>query len=153
MNIQPLRKGAELCLSALCLTPDDAKLVRGCVNRYSMPHTFSKQLKWAGFRIANLFKSVVGRSEWQLTQKMVFTKALKIAKDQNIYQPNKNNQLNIKQNALIKKELNSLTSSLLKGCLNTHTSKTEVHLIKENLERLNIRNYIKSKFQTTKTTE
>lgn len=79
MNIPLLNNGAELCIEALYMQESNENMVRRCVSRYTRPDTFYGIMDWVIFRLENAVKSFLGKSDWQITQKVIQNHVFKFA--------------------------------------------------------------------------
>ena len=80
-----LNIGAEACLQSMYLTPENQepsghqKFVTNCVSKYAFP-PLNGLWDWLIYRITNACKAVLGKSEWQIAQRIVHYSATEIAK-------------------------------------------------------------------------
>ena len=80
--------GAEDCIQAMHLIPEEQEFIRNCISHYSMPDTFCGTLNWLIFRTINAFKSVFPgqMSEWQNAKKVAQERGLEIAIQRGVVQ-------------------------------------------------------------------
>ncbi len=78
METKPLNRSAETVLWAMHLPKEDQNKVRDCIHKYAMPETFCEKIKWVFHRAINAVKHICGKSDWQVSERIIRDRAWKM---------------------------------------------------------------------------
>jgi len=91
-----LHSGAEEYVRTMhfnkCLSKDEIifgsneQRIRNCIHNYSTPNFFSSaMIGWVSYRITNVFKSIIGVSDWQLAKSSIEGNAWRFVDEKSKY--------------------------------------------------------------------
>jgi hypothetical protein len=81
MSSITLSNNAELCISAMHLSSEQAEKVRITVKNYSSRQGYCDALNRLVFRVVDFIKGIFGYSDWQITKKMIQNHAINLVNE------------------------------------------------------------------------
>jgi hypothetical protein len=88
MTIRELNPAAKQFVLRMPLDADDKTQIENCISRYSTPDSFCEFLNYLIYLVENVFKSVLGTSDWQMAINTIHANALEKAKEKNYISQN-----------------------------------------------------------------
>jgi hypothetical protein len=125
MAIRELHPTTQRLISNMQLNDDDKIQIETCISRYSTPDSFCGFLNHLVYLVENIFRSILGTSDWQMAVNTIHANALEKAKAKNLIIENRENPLvqNLDRSTSI--ELRNWAANILNVALTTQNQQPE----------------------------
>lgn len=125
MNLPPLNSGFNACLEAMHLKAEDKQTIVNVVKQYTMPNSWSEIFFWLNYRVDNAFKSILGRSDWQVANRLIYNHMLNAVKENKVYEEPPKDVIQLKIKARVIETVYNTSKYYLPLCLNCNEMQRE----------------------------